>query len=106
MEELAQLARDKKEEFLKARARNADFDTMKRIAKEYGEAVKAWHKVRFPNKRFTMPSVGYLTSRMHVYNFHAERGGDFKRLIASHHYGDIHALACREDGTPSAAFPH
>ncbi len=60
MEELAQKARDKKEEFLKARASNADFETLQRIAKEYGEAMKAWHKVRFPNKKFNMPSVGYL----------------------------------------------
>ncbi len=60
MEELAQKARDKKEEFLKARASNADFETLQRIAKEYGLAMKAWHNVRFPNKKFNMPSVGYL----------------------------------------------
>jgi len=60
MEQLAQKARDKKEEFLKARASKADFDTLKRLAKEYGEAIKAWHKVRFPDKKFRMPSVGYL----------------------------------------------
>lgn len=60
MDELAQKARDKKKEFLQARANLADFETMKRLAKEYGEAMKAWHKVRFPNKRFNMPSVGYL----------------------------------------------
>jgi len=60
MEQLAQAARDKKEEFLQARARNADFDTLKRLAKEYGEAMKAWHKIRFPDKKFKMPSVGYL----------------------------------------------
>ncbi len=60
MEELAKKARDKKEEFLQARASNADFETMKRIAKEYGAAMKAWHKIRFPNKKFNMPSVGYL----------------------------------------------
>lgn len=60
MEELAQKARDKKEEFLQARASQADFETLKRLAKEYGEAMKAWHKVRFPKKKFNMPSVGYL----------------------------------------------
>lgn len=60
MDELAQKARDKKEEFLQARASQSDFETLKRIAKEYGEAMKAWHKVRFPNKKFNMPSVGYL----------------------------------------------
>ena len=60
MDELAQKARDKKDEFLKARASQADFETLKRIAKEYGEAMRAWHKVRFPNKKFNMPSVGYL----------------------------------------------
>lgn len=60
MEELAQKAREKKEEFIQARANLADFETMKRIAKEYGEAMKAWHKVRFPKKKFNMPSVGYL----------------------------------------------
>ncbi len=60
MEQLAQKARDKKDEFLKARASQADFETLKRIAKEYGEAMRAWHKVRFPNKKFNMPSVGYL----------------------------------------------
>ena len=60
MEELAQKARDKKEEFLQARASQADFETLQRICKEYGEAMKAWHKVRFPSKKFKMPSVGYL----------------------------------------------
>ncbi len=60
MEELAKKARDKKEEFLQARARNADFETLSRIAKEYGLAMKAWHKTRFPKKKFNMPSVGYL----------------------------------------------
>ena len=60
MEDLAKKARDKKEEFLKARASGADFETMQRIAKEYGEAMKAWHKIRFPDKKFKMPSVGYL----------------------------------------------
>ncbi len=60
MDELAQKARDKKEEFLKARASNASFETLQRIGKEYGEAMKAWHKARFPEKKFKMPSVGYL----------------------------------------------
>lgn len=60
MDELAQKARTKKEEFLKARASNAEFETLKRLATEYGEAMKAWHKVRFPDKKFKMPSVGYL----------------------------------------------
>ncbi len=60
MDELAQKAREKKEAFLAARASFADFDTLKRLAKEYGEAMKAWHKARFPNKKFKMPSVGYL----------------------------------------------
>ena len=60
MEELAQKARDKKEEFLKARASLADFETLQRIGKEYGLAMKAWHKARFPKKKFNMPSIGYL----------------------------------------------
>lgn len=60
MEELAQKAQEKKEEFLRARAQGSDFDTLKRIATEYGEAMKAWHRVRFPGKKFKAPSVGYL----------------------------------------------
>lgn len=60
MEQLAEKARTKKAEFLLARASNADFETMKRLAAEYGEAMKAWHKIRFPDKKFKMPSVGYL----------------------------------------------
>lgn len=60
MEELAKKARDKKDEFLQARAHNADFETLKHLANEYGKAMKAWHKVRFPDKKFKMPSVGYL----------------------------------------------
>ena len=64
MDELAQKARDKKNEFLKARATNASFETLQRIGKEYGEAMKAGHKVRFPDKKFKMPSVGYLISAL------------------------------------------
>ena len=60
MEELAEKARAKKEEFIQARNNLADFDTLKRLAKEYGETMKAWHKARFPDKKFKMPSVGYL----------------------------------------------
>ncbi len=60
MKELAEKARVKKEEFLLARSKHADFETLQRIAKEYGEAVQEWHKVRFPGKKFKMPSVGYL----------------------------------------------
>ena len=60
MQELAQHARNKKQEFLAARACGADFETMRRIGTEYGEAIKAWHAVRFPDKKFRMPSVGYL----------------------------------------------
>jgi len=60
MEELAEIARQKKEAFLQARASNSGFETLKRLGAEYADAIAAWHKVRFPNKKFNKPSVGYL----------------------------------------------
>jgi hypothetical protein len=60
MEKLAEIARQKKEAFLLARTNKADFDTMKRLGTEYADAIAAWHKVRFPKKKFNKPSVGYL----------------------------------------------
>ncbi len=60
MEHLAAIARAKKQEFLHARAAGANFETMQRLGLEYGQAIAAWHKVRFPNKRFKMPTAGYL----------------------------------------------
>ena len=59
-DELAKLARDKKAVFLTARAQFAPFETLKRLADEYMDACAAWHKVRFPEKKFKRQSVGYL----------------------------------------------
>ena len=60
MEQLAETARQKKDAFLQARANKADFDTLKQLASEYGNAMAAWHKARWPGKKFSKPSVGYL----------------------------------------------
>ena len=59
-DQLSEIARQKKEEFVNARAANAGFDALKRIGAEYANAIAAWHKVRFPGKKFNKPSVGYL----------------------------------------------
>jgi len=59
-DELATIARQKKENFLEARALCASHDELKRLADEYTAAVAEWHKARFPGKRFNRPSVGYL----------------------------------------------
>lgn len=59
-EELSKIAREKKRAFLLARSNNEDFDTLKIIGEEYIDAIAVWHKNRFPNKRFTKPSIGYL----------------------------------------------
>jgi len=58
--ELSEVAQLKKEEFLNARTARAGFDTLKKLGTEYAEAIAAWHKVRFPGKKFNKPSVGYL----------------------------------------------
>lgn len=60
MNELAEIARQKKEEFISARAARADFETLKRLGAAYADAIAAWHKARFPGKKFSKPSVGYL----------------------------------------------
>jgi hypothetical protein len=59
-DELANITRQKKDTFLEARALCASHDELKRLADEYTAAVAAWHKERFPGKRFNRPSVGYL----------------------------------------------
>jgi hypothetical protein len=60
MDELSQKARDMKDKFLQLRAQSAPYDQLKQAADEYAGAVAAWHKARFPGKRFRKPSVGYL----------------------------------------------
>lgn len=60
IEELSAIARNKKQEFVDARKANASFDDLSRLAAEYGAAMKAWHKAKYPKKRFNMPSTGYL----------------------------------------------
>lgn len=57
---LATIAREKKQAILNARACGADYDTLKRLCAEYADACAAWHKVRFPGKKFNKPSTGYL----------------------------------------------
>jgi len=57
---LSKTARDKKDLFLLARSSGADFDTLSRLANEYTAAIAAWHKIRFPGKRYNKPSAGYL----------------------------------------------
>lgn len=59
-DELAAIARQKKNDFIAARSCGANFDELKRLASEYGEAIAAWHAQRFPGKRFIKPSVSYL----------------------------------------------
>jgi hypothetical protein len=59
-DELAKIARDKKADFLALRSSLADFDTLKIAASEYMDACAAWHKVRFPGKKFKRQSAGYL----------------------------------------------
>jgi hypothetical protein len=60
LEQLSEMARQKKDNFLLARASMAEYDTLKRLAGEYIDAIAAWHKQRFPGKKFNKPSVGYL----------------------------------------------
>ncbi len=60
IDQLAEIARNKKQSFIDARAAAADFDTLKRIGAEYSDAIAAWHKEKWPNKKFNKPSVGYL----------------------------------------------
>ena len=60
IDKLAEDARLKKEVFLRLRSEKAVYDTLKRAAGEYSDAIEAWHKARFPHKKFRRPSVGYL----------------------------------------------
>ncbi len=60
MEKLAEIAREKKAIFLKLRAERASYDVLDAAAKEYVNAIAAWHKVRFPGKKYNKPSTGYL----------------------------------------------
>jgi hypothetical protein len=60
MEQLAEIARQKKEAFLKLRGNKAPYEELDAAAKEYADAIAAWHKVRFPGKKFTKPSTAYL----------------------------------------------
>jgi hypothetical protein len=59
-EELSIIAKEKKSKFVAARNANADFETLKAIGEEYTSAIAAWHKLKFPKKKFRRPSVGYL----------------------------------------------
>jgi hypothetical protein len=58
--ELAEDARNKKEVFIAARGAGASYDELTKLADEYSSAIALWHKSRFPSKKFTKPSVGYL----------------------------------------------
>jgi hypothetical protein len=60
METLAEIARQKKEAFLVLRDSKAAYEDIDAAAKEYTAAIAAWHKVRFPGKKFTKPSTAYL----------------------------------------------
>ena len=64
MDELAKVARIKKAAFLTARANLASHETLKVLADEYCDAIAAWHKVRYPGKKFKRPSLGYLIRAM------------------------------------------
>lgn len=59
-EQLSEIARAKKEEFLIARATGASYERLKIIGNEYADAVARWHKAKWPGKKFFKPSVGYL----------------------------------------------
>lgn len=60
METLAEIARQKKESFLALRGNKAPYEEIDKAAREYADAIAAWHKVRFPGKKFTKPSTAYL----------------------------------------------
>ena len=56
----AAIARNEKQKFIDARRAGADYDTLAKLAKNYTNAIRNWHKLAYPNKKFTAPSVGYL----------------------------------------------
>ena len=59
IDELAQTARDRKEQMLIAR-QSGDAESALSAAAEYANAITEWHKRKYPGKRFNKPSPGYL----------------------------------------------
>ncbi len=58
--ELARIAQEKKAHFLALRASNAPYPELDDAARSYTAAIAAWHKVKYPAKKFTKPSTAYL----------------------------------------------
>ena len=57
---LSEIAKQKKIYFLQLRASGASYEELEKAGNEYANAIAAWHKEHYPNKRFHKPSVGYL----------------------------------------------
>ena len=58
--ELANEAQNKKQAFVALRNARCEYAEIKRAAEAYADAIAAWHKARFPSKRFRKPSAAYL----------------------------------------------
>ena len=58
-DELAAIARTKKEQMLEAR-RSGDTESALAAANAYATAITEWHKQKYPGKKFRKPSPGYL----------------------------------------------
>ena len=58
-EELAAAAQARREDMIKAK-RTGDIISSLDAARKYADAIEAWHKARFPGKKFRKPAAAYL----------------------------------------------
>ena len=59
IEELAAVAKDRRENMIQAR-RMGDIVSALEAAKRYADAIEKWHKAKFPGKKFRKPAAAYL----------------------------------------------
>ena len=59
IEELAAVAQAKRENMIEAK-HTGDIIAALNAATEYADAIEAWHKARFPGKKFRKPAAAYL----------------------------------------------
>lgn len=60
LDQLAEIARNKKQEFKKAQFAGESMDNLQELCDEYGKAIAVWHKIRFPGKKAPRPSLASM----------------------------------------------
>lgn len=60
LEQLAEVARNKKQEFKKAQFAGESMDNLQELCDEYSKAIAVWYKIRFPGKKAPRPSLASM----------------------------------------------